>query len=90
METKTQFQIYQKLKNGYGESWNLWKNIARQATNGEFGNPDAFCSNVDLTNWMSATIETKDEEIIEHIMKICKRDPRSGKSYNRRNCNSKR
>ncbi|CDB32564.1 myosin-crossreactive antigen [Clostridium sp. CAG:575] len=68
-----------KIKNGYGESWNLWKNIARQATNGEFGNPDAFCSNVDATNWMSATIETKDEEIIEHIMKICKRDPRSGK-----------
>lgn len=68
-----------KIKNGYGESWNLWKNIARQATNGEFGNPDAFCSNVDATNWMSATIETKDEKIIEHIMKICKRDPRSGK-----------
>ena len=68
-----------KIKNGYGESWDLWKNIARQATNGEFGNPDAFCSNVDATNWMSATIEIKDEEIIEHIMKICKRDPRSGK-----------
>ena len=68
-----------KIKNGYGESWDLWKNIARQATKGEFGNPDAFCSNVDATNWMSATIETKDEEIIEHIMKICKRDPRSGK-----------
>ena len=68
-----------KIKNGYGESWDLWKNIARQATNGEFGNPDAFCSNVDATNWMSATIETKDEEIIEHIVKICKRDPRRGK-----------
>ena len=68
-----------KIKNGYGESWDLWKNIARQATNGEFGNPDKFCGNVDATNWMSATIETKDEEIIDHIMKICKRDPRSGK-----------
>lgn len=68
-----------KIKNGYGESWDLWKNIARQATNGEFGNPDKFCSNVEATNWMSATIETKDEDIIEHIMKICKRDPRSGK-----------
>lgn len=68
-----------KIRNGYGESWDLWKNIARQATNGEFGNPEKFCSNVDATNWMSATIETKDEEIIDHIMKICKRDPRSGK-----------
>ena len=68
-----------KIKNGYGESWDLWKNIAKQATNGEFGNPDKFCSNVDATNWMSATIETKDEEIINYIMKICKRDPREGK-----------
>ena len=32
-----------KIKNGYGESWNLWKNIASQALNGEFGNPDKFC-----------------------------------------------
>lgn len=28
---------------------------------------------------MSATVETSDEEIIKHIMNICKRDPRSGK-----------
>ena len=68
-----------KIKNGEGESWNLWKNIASQATNGEFGNPDKFCSNTDETNWMSATIEVSDEEIIKHIINICKRDPREGK-----------
>ena len=68
-----------KIKNGYGESWNLWKNIAKQALNGEFGNPDKFCSHVDETNWMSATIEVSDEEIINHIINICKRDPRDGK-----------
>ncbi len=68
-----------KIKNGYGESWNLWKNIASQALNGEFGNPDKFCSHVDETNWMSATIEVSDEEIIKHIINICKRDPRDGK-----------
>ena len=68
-----------KIKNGNGESWNLWKNIASQASNGEFGNPDKFCSNVDLTNWMSATIEVSDENIIKHIINICKRDPRKGK-----------
>ena len=68
-----------KVKNGEGESWNLWKNIASQATNGEFGNPDKFCSNTDETNWMSATIEVSDEEIIKHIINICKRDPREGK-----------
>lgn len=67
------------IKNGAGESWNMWKNIAAQASHGEFGNPDKFCSNVDKTNWMSATIEVSDNNIIDYIMKICKRDPRQGK-----------
>lgn len=67
------------IKNGSGESWDLWKNIAKQAKHNEYGNPDKFCSRVDLTNWMSATIQTSDEDIIQHIIKICKRDPRSGK-----------
>lgn len=68
-----------KIKNGYGESWDMWKNIAQQAIHGEFGNPDAFCSDIDATNWMSATVETSNEEIIRHIIYICKRDPRKGK-----------
>ena len=67
------------IKNGRGESWDLWKNIASQATNGEFGNPDKFCNHVDKTNWMSATIEVSDENIIKYIINICKRDPRKGK-----------
>lgn len=67
------------VKNGAGESWDLWKNIAAQARNGEFGNPDKFCSDFETTNWMSATIETKDEEIIQKIIGVCQRDPRAGK-----------
>ena len=68
-----------KVKNGAGESWDMWKAIAAQAKHGEFGNPDTFCSDVDATNWMSATVATSNEEIIQHIMNVCKRDPRSGK-----------
>ena len=67
------------IKNGKGESWDLWKSIASQASNGEFGNPDKFCNHVDKTNWMSATIEVSDDYIIKHIINICKRDPRDGK-----------
>ena len=67
------------IENGKGESWDMWKNIAAQSPNGEFGNPDKFCSDIDKTNWMSATVEVSDENIIKHIMDICKRDPRSGK-----------
>lgn len=67
------------IRVGGGESWDMWKNIAKQAINGEFGNPDNFCSDPEATNWMSATIATKDEDIIQHIIKVCKRDPREGK-----------
>lgn len=68
-----------KVKNGTGESWDLWKNIAKQAEHSEFGNPDNFCTNIEETNWMSATVATSNEEIIQHIINICKRDPREGK-----------
>ena len=57
----------------------MWKAIAAQAKHGEYGNPEAFCSDVEATNWMSATVATSDEEVIRHIMDICKRDPRAGK-----------
>ena len=57
----------------------MWKNIAKQAKNGEFGNPDNFCDDVEKTNWMSATVATSNDEIIKYIMNICKRDPRLGK-----------
>ena len=67
------------VKNGCGESWDMWKAIAAQAEHGEYGNPDKFCSDVEATNWMSATVATSNEEIIQHIMNICKRDPRTGK-----------
>ena len=67
------------VTDGSGESWDMWKRIACQAENGEYGNPSAFCSDTEATNWMSATVETGDEEIIDRIISICKRDPRDGK-----------
>lgn len=68
-----------KIKNGAGESWDLWKNIAKQAQCGEFGNPNKFCADYETTNWMSATVATSNETVIRHIISICKRDPRAGK-----------
>ena len=67
------------IVNGQGESWDLWKNIAKQAKHDEYGHPDVFCSDTEATNWMSATVETSNEDIIQHIMNICKRDPSAGK-----------
>lgn len=67
------------IVNGKGESWDLWNNIAKQAKHDEYGHPDVFCSDTEATNWMSATVETSNEDIIQHIMNICKRDPRAGK-----------
>lgn len=68
-----------KPQNGYGESWNMWKAIAAQAEYGEYGNPDAFCSDINATNWMSITIATSDNEIIRYIMDICQRNLKMGK-----------
>lgn len=67
------------IVSGQGESWDLWKNIAKQAKHDEYGHPDVFCSDTEATNWMSTTVETSNEDIIQHIMNICKRDPRAGK-----------
>ena len=34
------------LKDGKGESWDMWNNIAAQAENGEYGDPSKFCSDI--------------------------------------------
>ncbi len=57
--------------------WSLWKRIAAQDPS--FGHPEKFCSDIEKTNWESATVTTANEEIIDQIKKICKRDPRNGK-----------
>ena len=60
-----------------GGGWDMWRKIAAQDP--AFGNPDKFCGNPELCNWMSATVETLDQRIIPYIKKICKRDPFTGK-----------
>ena len=57
--------------------WSLWKKIAAQDP--DFGHPKKFCSDIEKTNWESATVTTSNEEIIDQIKKICRRDPRTGK-----------
>lgn len=60
-----------------GGGWDMWRRIAAQSP--DFGNPDKFCYNSELCNWMSATVETLDQRIIPYIKNICKRDPFTGK-----------
>ena len=60
-----------------GGGWDMWRRIAAQDP--AFGNPDKFCSDPEQTNWMSATVETLDGQIIPYIKNICKRDPFTGK-----------
>ena len=64
-----------EIKEGGG--WDLWRKIAAQDPS--FGHPDKFCYDPELSNWMSATVETLDQRIIPYITGICKRDPFSGK-----------
>lgn len=65
------------VKDGEGACWDLWRNIAGQ--DAAFGRPEKFCSDIEKTNWESATITTLDERIPPYLQKICKRDPFSGK-----------
>lgn len=66
-----------KTKAGEGGCWQLWRNIAAQ--DASFGRPDKFCTNIEATNWESATVTTLDDRIPPYIEKICKRDPFSGR-----------
>ena len=59
-----------------GGGWDMWRKIAAQDQ--AFGNPDKFCYDPELTNWMSATVTTLDDKIIPYITNICKRDPKTG------------
>lgn len=60
-----------------GGCWELWKKIAKQDMS--FGHPEKYCTNIEKTNWESATITLNDNTITPYIEKICKRDPHSGK-----------
>lgn len=60
-----------------GGCWELWKKIAKQDIS--FGHPEKYCTNIEKTNWESATITLNDNTITPYIEKICKRDPHSGK-----------
>jgi oleate hydratase len=64
------------VQDGEGDSWSLWRNIAAQDP--AFGKPEKFCSDIDRSNWESATVTTLDGRIPPYIKKITGRDPLSG------------
>ncbi|MFE5339448.1 oleate hydratase [Isoptericola sp. NPDC056578] len=66
-----------RLDTGPAPAWDLWRQIA--AKDPAFGHPDVFGGDVESTKWESATVTTLDPRIPEHIRRICKRDPFSGK-----------
>ncbi len=69
---------YKTIKNGEGNSWNLWKKMRDQVNDNSFGVPEKFCTNIEGTNWMSATIDV-DDTLLPYIMKITERNPHDHK-----------
>ncbi|MEA4811073.1 MAG: oleate hydratase [Anaerolineaceae bacterium] len=65
------------LNRGTGPVWELWKKIANQDPS--FGHPEKFCTDIDATNWESATLTTLDKRIPAYVEKVCKRNPFDGK-----------
>ena len=62
-----------ELKQGGG--WDMWRKIAAQDP--AFGHPDKFCSDPEKTNWMSATVETLDQDAFRLISRISASETRS-------------
>ncbi len=64
-----------ELKPGGG--WDMWRRIA--ARDPAFGRPDKFCSEPELSNWMSATVDHAGRaHHSPYVQRICQRDPFSG------------
>lgn len=59
------------------KSFLLWKNLSKKSP--EFGRPEIFTSDIEKTNWESATVTVKSKEIAKYIEKITKRSPYTGK-----------
>ncbi len=66
-----------RLDTGPAPAWELWKRLASK--DDAFGRPEVFCSSIAQTKWESATVTVRDQRIVEHIRRICKRDPFSGR-----------
>ena len=69
---------YRSVKEGEGDSWTLWRKLAKQVSDKSFGNVENFCNRIEETNWMSATIDV-DDALLPYITKITQRDPHAGK-----------
>lgn len=55
----------------------MWKNIAAQDES--FGHPEVFCSDIERSNWESATVTCHGPAVPKYIEKITGRDPYAGK-----------
>ncbi|BEP28606.1 oleate hydratase [Helicovermis profundi] len=62
-----------KLDRSEGGCWGLWKNIAKKDKS--FGNPEAFCSDIDKTKWESYTITAKGSKMAKLIENYAGRSP---------------
>lgn len=63
---------------GNSAGWKLWKNLA--AKDKAFGNPEKFCSNIDKSGWMSATLTCRPSAFVEKLKKHAANDPYSGRT----------
>ena len=59
-----------------GAVWDLWKNIAKKDK--AFGNPEAFCGDIDKTKWESFTMTFKDSKMADVLRDLTGNDPYDG------------
>jgi oleate hydratase len=57
-------------------AWELWKRISNEDE--EFGRPEVFCGNIDLSTWNSFTATSDDPKFFEWMEDFTKNQPGSG------------
>lgn len=63
---------------GQSSGWKLWKNLAHKSP--VFGKPEKFCSNIEKSSWLSATLTCKPSAFVDKIKEYAVNDPYSGKT----------
>lgn len=59
-----------------GNSWKLWEKISKGKK--DFGNPKAFCKDIDKTKWESFTVTLEDPKLINLIIEFSGNRPGTG------------
>ncbi|MCI0922565.1 oleate hydratase [Sphingobacterium rhinopitheci] len=76
--TEAPIQKIDNSTSGQSAGWKLWKNLATKSA--VFGKPEKFCSDIEKSAWMSATLTCRPSAFVDKLKEYAVNDPYSGKT----------